>query len=523
MKINCLHIVLGLLGMSLCACSEKADLYYELQPETQFQTMHNFAASDAWHLQHIGKNWPKAKKEYIADLLFSLDTDSCGNPKGIGLSMWRFNIGSGSYELGEQSKIERKSKRMECFMSPDGSYDWDKQAGQQWFLRAAKERGVPYTLAFSNAAPYFMSRNGSTYSPDSISINLRDGQYYDFALFFANVMQHFDSIGLAFDYISPLNEPQVDWWNVRQEGMYATNQECSKVLKAMNDVWRKRNLKPNIVFGEAADYNFLLSDHTYRPHVDNQLVELYSDSGIYSIAKMEKVLPIVSAHAYWTTWPLNSMIRIRQTLKNRLQTVLPDRDFWMTEYCILEKTPIIPEGNNHRDLGMRTALYVSRIIHADLTIANSCAWGWWLAVSAWDHKDGLVYVDTQTPIEDMEESTMALRYDGDVVPTKLLWALGNYSRFVRPGMKRIQVSAKSKTALETELQSVMLSSYINPQTEKKVVVIVNMLEEKKIINIENLGLAKVYVTDDDHDLEYMGESRGNFSINARSVVTLVEK
>lgn len=509
-------------GSLLCACSEKADFSYELQPEQRFQTIHNFAASDAWHLQYIGKNWPEAKKEHMADLLFSQELDSCGNPRGIGLSMWRFNVGAGSYEIGERSMIERKSKRMECFMLPDGSYDWNKQSGQQWFLRAAKKRGVPYTLAFSNAAPYFMSRNGSTFSPDSLAINLRLDQYHNLALFFATVMQHFDSIGLAFDYISPLNEPQVDWWNARQEGMYATNKECYKVLDAMNKVWKERGMKPDIVFGEAADYNFLLNDNTYRPQVDNQLVELYSDGGIYSTSTMENVLPIVSAHAYWTTWPLDVMIKTRQTLADRIRTMTPAHDFWMTEYCILEKTPMIPEGNSQRDLGMRTALYVSRIIHADLAIANSCAWGWWLAISPWDHKDGLIYVEPQKPIDDIEEATMSLRYDGNIVTTKLLWALGNYSRFVRPGMVRIGITSGQKNSIEDELQGIMLSAYMEPQTGKKVVVLINMLESNKIVEIGNLNDAKIYVTDENHNLEYMGEGCHKFGINARSVVTLVE-
>jgi O-glycosyl hydrolase len=62
------------------------------------QTIANFAASDAWAGQFVG-NWPAAKKEAIADLLFSQD-------KGIGLSMWRFNIGAGSAEQGEASGIK---------------------------------------------------------------------------------------------------------------------------------------------------------------------------------------------------------------------------------------------------------------------------------------------------------------------------------------------------------------------------------------------------------------------------------
>ena len=70
-----LQITVGIVCMLLCACTEKADYCYELQPDKCFQTIHNFAASDAWHLQYIGKNWLDAKKERIADLLFSQELD----------------------------------------------------------------------------------------------------------------------------------------------------------------------------------------------------------------------------------------------------------------------------------------------------------------------------------------------------------------------------------------------------------------------------------------------------------------
>jgi len=59
-----------------------------------YQAIDNFGASDAWSCQFIG-GWPEAKKNSIADMLFSMDTLKDGAPKGIGLSLWRFNIGAG--------------------------------------------------------------------------------------------------------------------------------------------------------------------------------------------------------------------------------------------------------------------------------------------------------------------------------------------------------------------------------------------------------------------------------------------
>ena len=36
------------------------------------------------------------------------------------------------------------------------------------------------------------------------------------------------------------------------------------------------------------------------------------------------------------------------------------------------------------------ALYMARVIHYDLTLAHASSWQWWLAISPYDYKDGLV-------------------------------------------------------------------------------------------------------------------------------------
>lgn len=126
--------------------------------------MDGFGASDAWRFQFVGENWPEEKREKIADLLFSQKSDEDNNPIGIGLSMWRFYIGSGSTEQGDSSGIRNAWRRSECFLNEEGVCDWNKQQGQQWFLQAAKKHGVEKFLAFTIAAPVFWSINGKGYS-----------------------------------------------------------------------------------------------------------------------------------------------------------------------------------------------------------------------------------------------------------------------------------------------------------------------------------------------------------------------
>jgi hypothetical protein len=48
-------------------------------------------------------------------------------------------------------------------------------------------------------------------------------------------------------------------------------------------------------------------------------------------------------------------------------------------------------------------------MHYDLTVANSSTWYWWLAVSPYDYKDGLVYIDKN-------------KTNGNLTDSKLLWA-----------------------------------------------------------------------------------------------------
>lgn len=136
---------MGIVGLLLTNCAKNnpkqiqtntannAVVIHLDQPQ---QRIRNFGASDAWTCQFVG-NWPQAKKGQVADWLFSTETDADGKPKGIGLSCWRFNIGAGS---AAQNNISDDWRQTEGFLKNDLSYDWSRQAGQRWFMQAAKQR-----------------------------------------------------------------------------------------------------------------------------------------------------------------------------------------------------------------------------------------------------------------------------------------------------------------------------------------------------------------------------------------------
>ncbi len=175
----------------------------------RYQLIEHFGASDAWSAQFVG-HWPDQKKRAISELLFSSEVDADKSPKGIALSMWRFNIGAGSAEQGSQSGIRDEWRRAESFMNADGTYDWSKQAGQVWFANAAKGFGVENLLVFPNSPPVSMTNTGKAYASLGKS-NLSSENYAAYGNYLAQVIIGLEEKGLKVNYVSPVNEPQWDW------------------------------------------------------------------------------------------------------------------------------------------------------------------------------------------------------------------------------------------------------------------------------------------------------------------------
>ncbi|HVW59571.1 MAG TPA: glycoside hydrolase, partial [Puia sp.] len=212
------------------------------------QTIHSFGASDSWSAKFMGSWASLSKKNQIADYLFSMDVDSGGNPKGIGLSLWRFNIGAGSYEQGDTSGIADVYRREECFLNPDGTYDWNKQQGQQWFLNAAKQRGVKYLLGFAVSPPVYMTSNGKAYGTGTPQFNLSASRYQAYADFLVEVCRHFQSTSTPLDYVSPVNEPQWNWGSSNnQEGTAASNTDIANLVKVLGPDLQTNGVNTHVI------------------------------------------------------------------------------------------------------------------------------------------------------------------------------------------------------------------------------------------------------------------------------------
>lgn len=495
-------------------------------PDAEYQVIDGFGASDAWRAQFVGKNWPLEKRNKIADLLFSQEVDKSGNPKGIGLSIWRFYISAGTTEQGDSSGIGNPWRRGECFLNPDGTYDWSKQKGQQWFLKAAKERGVEKLLAFPNAAPVQFSNNGKAYATKGdIHFNVKPGSLGDYAKFLVDVVEHFNQEGLFFDYLSPVNEPQWNWDGSGQEGTPAINEEIHAFVRYLSSDLSSRKSKTQIVIGEAGTIGHAsLSMKSMGMGMqddgrDDQARFFFNEDSPFYIGNLSNVEKTISAHSYHSVWPVENQVEYRKLTNSHFKEANPDLGYWMSEYCILQKNEEIGGGGG-RDLGMATAMYVARIIHNDMTLTNAKSWQWWTAITEVDFKDGLVYLDDGSFGDKgkMGAQVKSLQFDGVVRDSKLLWVLGNYSRFIRPDMVRVECKLSEEQSIENGL---LVSAYKDKQKDNLVFVFTNLSERQRVIDIGPTYNVNVFTTSEDYDLALSTQKANNISVPKRSVVTVI--
>jgi hypothetical protein len=468
-----------------------------IDPATQFQTIDYFTASDCWSMQEIG-GWSDASREKVADLLFSRE-------KGIGLSAWRFNLGGGI----EHSKIPNSWHTAETFEVAKGKYDWSRCENARWFLAAAKARGVKTFIAFCNSPPRRLTLNGMTSGEKdpSITSNLKPGMESQYGDYLGDILLHFRdnpdaAQRIAFNWVSPINEPQWDWIG-GQEGSRASNADILRQYRAINLSLRTRKLSTHILGPESGSVPDM---YQFDRGVSGKYKSEFGDYA--DLLCNDAMAPLLDRticyHSYWSEDP-KQIIAYRTQLRAKMDQH-PSWRIMESEFCIMQPG---------RDLGMDAALRAMRVVHCDLSIVNACAWSWWLAISNVNFKDGLLYTDWKKP-GDAE----------NVMPSKLLWSLGNFSRFVRPGMVRVAIR---ETGAKHDLYGLVGTAYRDPVTRQTIAVYINSKPEpvELELRVENSsGLRWTpYVTSDgsDEDLKAHGvfPERQSYTVPGKSVVTFV--
>ena len=483
----------------------------QVNPDEGYQTIHSFGASDCWSAKFVGSWRNEAKKNHIADLLFSTKLLPDGSPAGIGLSLWRFNIGAGSLEQGKASTIADEYRREECFLQPDGHYDWNREKGNQWFLRAAKIRGVKYLLGFANSAPVQFTQNGLAAGLARNELSCRPDKYADYAGFLTTVAEHFKKEGLPLDYISPVNEPQWKWGeHANQEGSGATNAQISTLARLIGSQLARAKLAAQVTVAEAAQVQFLYNSNN---SMGNQIADFFSPASANYLGNVPNIAPVLAYHSYFSTCPDSVLQHTRMSAFRQRQSVDSNLQLWQSEFGILGNICGLLNGGP-RHTGIDYGLYVATVMHADLTVAGVTSFQWWLGINPYDYSDGLVYINAP----DGSISPQQSREDGRVSDSKQLWCMGNYARFVRPGMQRIAASVNT--------DGLLVSAYVDKAKKTITVVLVNPAETIAKVQVQPgnrvfAGPSDLYTTSATENLAHAVSTTNLLVLRGKTVTTLV--
>ncbi len=500
-----------------------------IDPNQKFQEIESFTASDAWSGNFVGKYWDETQKAQIAEWLFSQKFDSMGNPAGIGLSMWRVNLGAGTLEQ-DSADIIPFQRRAESFMTKDGkSYDWTKCEGHKYFMQKAVEFGCNNFLLFSNSPLVQYTKNGKGWSASDNEANIKPDCYSKYADYLANVAGYFiEKKGWNISYISPINEPQVKWDSPRQEGSPWRNYEMKEMFTELDKSLSKNNLDDvKILVGEATGLDNLygtsanISKRFPKGKAPNYQIKTFFDpqSPNY-IGNLKHVPSLIAGHSYRSHLKNTDLKETRERVKAEIEKY--GIDFHQSEWCLLPhfRPPMDGFTDDWKAVnfsGMQPALLLGRLVYGDYVYAGARSWGYWKGME----------INGNHALVSLYPNEGDLLKGGVPRTNKMLWALGNYSFFIRPGYTRIQLQGADN------LDTMVASAYLAPDNSRIVTVYVNSSFHPIFVGVsfpddwnKKIKNVSAYKTDSRSDLANMYVDKefsikGGYVVPPRSLVTIV--
>ncbi|HVW58790.1 MAG TPA: glycoside hydrolase, partial [Puia sp.] len=316
----------------------------------------------------------------------------------------------------------------------------------------------------------------------------------------------------------PVNEPQWNWGSSNnQEGTAASNTDIANLVKVLGPDLQTNGVNTHVIVGEAGQVTFL--NNATTDNRGDQINQWFKTSSSNYIGNVPNVDNTISYHSYFTTCPENTLVQDRQTVNASATNT--SSSLWMTEFGVLGD--ICGSINGYpRSTNIDYGLYVAKVIHNDLAVAGASSWQWWLGINPYNYSDGLVYINTPSGAMDPGLS----KTDGLVTDSKQLWCLGNYSRFVRPGMVRVDAVLGNVTDAVFAAGNIMTSAYVDPVAKTLVIVIVNAQANASVVsfgggvNVTGNSFA-AYVTSSSKNLKKSVMASDDIQLDARSVTTLV--
>ena len=236
-------------------------------PAYEGPAFEGWGTSLVWFANATGA-YPEEVRQDLFDKVFGED--------GLNLNIARYNIGGGN--ATDVPGYLRPGGAVEGWWNPDlgasdasgpitskfadrdryaaawdaeapGSYDFDADATQRWWLDALRDKITKWE-AFSNSPPYFLTQSG--YASGGIGSGtteqLAPEDMDAFAAYLVNVVEHLEEThGIDFDTLDPFNEPNTNYWSTtlgangwptsasRQEGAHIGPARQDLMIKALDE------------------------------------------------------------------------------------------------------------------------------------------------------------------------------------------------------------------------------------------------------------------------------------------------
>lgn len=399
-----------------------------MSPEPQ-QTIASFGGSGAWWPLYL-KDFPPEQQKNLSTLLFSEDW--------LHLSGYRFNLG-GSGGVEDSVYVSTPTRGVESFMTTNGTYDWTRDPGSVYFLKAASDAKLASITAFVNSIPSALTESKR---PCGNALNASNIPQY--MTYLTDTLSHLTSNGFKVDYISPMNEPHNDFGACAQEGMSVDKSLRATVfenLRAYLKASPSLTVQSIQIMGDESsqiasnafpDYPSWLPQAILANHIDALAVHMYDFPDDATLLNYRQL--VINSSLPSPPPPIKqteiSSFRSAKGLHAAYGSTGPKR--------------MAPEY----DPGINSALDMARMIWQWLTLVNAESWDWWTLLSNMmpcypstipapncdfspenGYNDALLYISPAYP-----ETK-----DYNFYFTKRFWVFRHFSHFLRPGAVRYDI------------------------------------------------------------------------------------
>lgn len=401
------------IGASLLPGTEsRAQYAAQTDPGIREQTWEGWGTSLAWWANVVGGYNDNTLYRTVRQNLIQ----GAFGDTGLRLNIARYNIGGGENPSQNVNNIEYRARIPGYRASANAAYDWTQDANQRYVLQQAKALGANKFEAFSNSPPYWMTVSGTVRGASNGGNNLQDRYYANFAQYLADVVYQFNSQwGIAFESLSPMNEPSSGYWNAttnfKQEGCGFLGAKQSDLLELVGAKLKGAGLSTLLSAGDETN-----ADQAYKGW-----------DALRAAAKSYTMRLNTHTYAAGSEHWVNS-----RATKDR-------KRLWVSEY-----------GD-----GDATGMTLAQRIIADIKTIKPTAWCYWQVVdngSGW----GCVDVDLNN------------RKANAVINHKY-YMFGQFTRFIRPGMTFIPTTdANAVAAYDANLNRLVIVT-ANPSKQTQTV------------------------------------------------------